>query len=211
MCRAPGSEPGKHSLTAASLEETVVLPRAYTRRMPDEPGGTPPLKRHPALVLLSRDHHFALIQALVLRRAAEGSRDPHRGPVPSAEAFLTYYHDDLVGHMADEEESLLPASAPVSGDDVRRIRAEHDEIRERVALLKQALADGDDPRCEMKELGDLLHDHVRFEERVFFEALQQRLSPEDLEALGRAIEAHRAARGRGPGCALLPPEIFTVR
>jgi hemerythrin-like domain-containing protein len=179
--------------------------------MPDEPPRTPPLKRHPALLALSRDHHFVLIQALSLRRAADGAPEPHHGAVPSAEAFLAYYHDDLIGHMADEEESLLAASSAVSPGDAGKIRSEHDEIRERTAVLKQALADGEDPRPAMKRLGDILHDHVRFEERVVFEAVQQRLSADDLEALRLSIETHREARGRGPGCCVPPPQILYRR
>jgi hypothetical protein len=58
----------------------------------------------------------------------------------------------------------------------------------------------------MEELGSLLHDHVRFEERAWFETLQARLGTAEMQSLGRRIEAHREARGRGPGpgCALPP-------
>jgi hypothetical protein len=54
----------------------------------------------------------------------------------------------------------------------------------------------------MSEIGQMLHDHVRFEERIFFESIQSRLSVEELQRIGEAIEGHRKARGRGEGCAL---------
>ena len=173
--------------------------------MPDETSGERPLKRDPSLVPLSRDHHFALMHALAMRRAGEAvTLHAATGPVAICEAFLTFYEEDLIGHMADEEEALLPAVEAVQPDDARRLREEHEDLYEKVALLRQALEDGADPRALMREIGGKLHDHVRFEERVFFEAVQQRLSAPQLEAMGRAIETHRRARGRTEGCRLPP-------
>ena len=169
----------------------------------DEGLGDRPLKRDPALVPLSRDHHFALMHALALRRVSEaGTRAGTTGPIATAEAFLTYYEEELMGHMADEEEALLPALEAVDPDGVRRLREEHDQLAEQVALLRQALEDGTEPRALMREIGDSLHDHVRYEERVFFETVQSRLAPEQLGRLALAIEEHRQARGHGEGCSL---------
>ena len=182
--------------------------RAHTRgvpRDPEEPTGVRCLQRDDALVPLSRDHHQALIHALGLRRAAESHPvSKSTGAVAVAEAFLAFYDQELLAHMADEEEAVLPAAQLVDPDNARRLRAEHEDLCERAALLRQALEDGEDPRPLMGELGQRLHDHVRFEERLFFESLQDLLSPEQLEGVGRAIEARRTARGRGIGCALHP-------
>ena len=75
----------------------------------DEAAGARSLKRDPALIPLSRDHHFALMHALALRRVADFGTRSTTGPVATAENFLTYYEEELLGHMADEEEALLPA------------------------------------------------------------------------------------------------------
>ena len=40
-------------------------------------------------------------------------------------------------------------------------------------------------------LGELLNDHVRFEERELFEFLEARLTQAELDRLGREIEAAR--------------------
>jgi iron-sulfur cluster repair protein YtfE (RIC family) len=169
----------------------------------DEAAGVRALKRHPALIPLSRDHHFALMHALALRGAADaGTRWAVTGPVATAEAFLTFYEEELLGHMADEEEALLPAVLAVDPENAQRLRQEHEQLAEQVALLRQALEDGTELRSLMRELGAALHDHVRFEERVFFESIQSRLAPDQLGALGRAIEDHRHDRGRAEGCHL---------
>ena len=59
---------------------------------------------------------------------------------------------------------------------------------------------GSDPRDLLAELGWLVHDHVRFEERVLFEDVQAGLGPSGLADVGRALEEHRAARRLAPGC-----------
>lgn len=150
------------------------------------------LYRAPALVPLSRDHHEALIQALWLRRRA--------GEAPAAGAFLEFYRDELEGHMADEEDVVLPAAEGVDPAGAARIREEHGRLRTLAASLADTLAGGGSTAAGMEELARLLHDHVRYEERVFFMALQDALSAEALAAMGAALEAHREARGLAASC-----------
>jgi hypothetical protein len=54
----------------------------------------------------------------------------------------------------------------------------------------------------MEDAARLLHDHVRYEEREFFMAVQADLPVEALDAMGAAIEARRAARGVAAACAI---------
>lgn len=141
---------------------------------------------------LSRDHHEALIQALWLRRAT--------GRPPAALAFLDFYHAELEGHMADEEDVVLPAAEPVDPAGAARIRREHGEIRGLAAALEAAVAAGEAIAATMEDLARLLHDHVRYEERIFFMGVQAALSVDALASMGAALEAHRAARGVAAFC-----------
>lgn len=165
------------------------------REVPPSPPGGRSLRRHPALVELSRDHHHALVQALALRRAGE---DAGGEPTTVASAFLAFVEDDLAGHFADEEAVLLPRTRHAAPEESARVEREHGEIRALIGRLRS----GDASRPLLHELGDLLHDHVRFEERALFERLQERLTSAELEGLQRAIDEHRQARGRAPGCGL---------
>ena len=170
------------------------------RDVPEAPPGPRSLKRDPALVELSRDHHAALVQALELRRAGRSSApDVARR---SVQAYLDFVTAELEGHFADEEQVVLPAADAVAPGEAARVRAEHREIERLTAELRERVRAGAElgPLCA--ELGDLIHDHVRFEERALFDSLQRVLSPEALARLGKALEAHRSERGRGPGCAL---------
>ena len=63
------------------------------------------MKRDPALVTLSHDHHLALYVAQTLRRAtADTARDARA-------AFVAYWEEHGRGHFRLEEEILLPAYA----------------------------------------------------------------------------------------------------
>lgn len=174
------------------------------RAVPSAPGISG-LKRHPALVPLSRDHHGALVQARALRLAAGGTHaERRRHPATqTARGFLDFHERELRGHIADEERALLPRCKHADPSGAERILAEHRELEALVAAIAEALRAGEDPVTPMAQAGQLLDDHVRFEERCFFEGVQRALSADALLEIGRAIEANRAARGvAGPACAL---------
>ena len=166
------------------------------RPFPEVPPGAS-LKRAPALVPLSQDHHHSLVQSLRLREAAAG--ESSRAPAV-ARALLEHWRSAMQGHFADEEEVLFPRAEALDPESVARLWAEHAELASLVERLERALELGADARQLMNEIGWLVHDHVRFEERVLFEEVQTRLAPPELADLGRALEAHRAARGLAPGC-----------
>lgn len=144
------------------------------------------MKRSPELTPLSHDHHQALEVALRLRRAdAEGVEE-------AVARFERYWsaHGEL--HFEIEEHRLLPAldqADPAWAEAVARVRAEHAEVRERAAEL---LGDRSPEVAAARELGQRLHDHVRFEERVLFVLLEHGLDAKDLARLGREVAADHA-------------------
>jgi hypothetical protein len=171
--------------------------------VPENPPGTLGLSRDPALVPLSRDHHAALVQAQGLRRAGDGvpPQDGQGAAIRVAEAFLAFHRNELLGHMADEEEVLLPRGESADLDGAARIREEHAELNALTQSLAEAVASGNGLRPLLKQIGTLLDDHVRFEERAFFMAVQAMLTPQALGDLGRALSERRAARGAHPAWA----------
>jgi hemerythrin-like domain-containing protein len=164
------------------------------REVPQLPPGTRGLVRHPALVELSRDHHHVLVQALTLRRAADEPLSD--GTTRVAREALAFHADEIRPHSREEEEVLLPCAEAIDGEGCRRIAAEHREMEDLAARITSALDDGGDPRPAMKELGQLLDDHVRYEERGFFENLQRSLDAAALEGLGRRLAEARGTRPR---------------
>jgi quercetin dioxygenase-like cupin family protein/hemerythrin len=156
------------------------------------------MKRHPALVPLSHDHHRALVEARRLRRAATA-----RAPVAAADAFLRFFADVTVRHFREEEELLFPSL--VDSEQARELLVqallEHQRLHALAAQLRQQLAGGESVASVMRQLGELLEAHVRLEERQLFPLIERRLQEAALTEIelrgGRGQEAGNP-QGRGP-------------
>jgi hypothetical protein len=116
------------------------------------------MKRSPELIHFSHDHHHALDIARRLRRVEPDGLEQVRA------AYEAFWADRGAEHFAEEERELtadrLDSAEWRAG--VARMLAEHEDIRgRRVDSVEAARA-----------LGDLLHDHVRFEERELFALLE---------------------------------------
>jgi iron-sulfur cluster repair protein YtfE (RIC family) len=143
------------------------------------------MKRHPALIPLSRDHHHVLVIARRLRRAT-------REEAPAAaQAFLEHWANEEQAHFRVEEEILLPAYAAhgdVAHAAVIRALLDHVLIRRDAGRLDNA------PSLELlHELGARLADHVELEERELFPLIERTVPEEDLAELGERLQ--RAADG----------------
>ncbi len=96
-------------------------------------------------------------------------------------------------HFDDEERLLLPLTR--SEELRRRLLAEHGELRQLARKCEN------DPRTTasdpamLRRLGTLLHDHIRWEERDFFEAVQR----DHPEALAELVSEAGHIEARRPG------------
>lgn len=133
------------------------------------------MKRQRPLVPYSHEHHHALSQA---RRLLRGSAGNAVARIAASRSFLDFYDTRVVSHLSREEEQLFPRALASQDSDLKRhvesALADHQEIRMLVARLRAAVIGGRTPTVgEMRALGELLTDHVRFEERVVFEGMQR--------------------------------------
>lgn len=138
------------------------------------------MKRAEALRPLSREHLKALLAARSMRQAESLAE--------ATEVFLTFWDEEGRRHFRVEEEVLLPAWAvavEVDQPKVDRFLREHLEIRRD----RLRLAAGELNLEQAQELGKLLHDHVRFEERVLFPQIEDDLDDEYLSRLAAEMEA----------------------
>jgi iron-sulfur cluster repair protein YtfE (RIC family) len=138
------------------------------------------VRRHPALVPLSEEHHHELAHARRLRRAA-GAEPEQRLAVASA--YVDAFFREAVEHFRREEEILFPLYVRHAGSTpvLERILREHMELHGLVRALRIEAAAGDIPPEALKRLGDLLHDHVRVEERVLFAEIARIVPAAELE------------------------------
>jgi hypothetical protein len=142
------------------------------------------MRRSNALAPLSRDHHHALVVAGQLRRVtaltAELARD----------AFFTYWEGEGREHLREEEDILLPVYGRYASPHhplVARVLCEHITIRG----LAAGISDPSPPIAMLRELGLVLSDHVRLEERSLFPLIEQVVPSAALErAATRLADAH---------------------
>lgn len=140
------------------------------------------MKRAPALVGLSHDHHNALFAALKLRRATAETAGAAR------EALAAYWEGHGRTHFRLEEEVLFPAYArygDVYDELVARALCDHIAIRQGITAV---LEDPNPPPDRLHALGELMSDHVRLEERKLFPLIEQALPAPELAALAVALQ-----------------------
>src|SRR5215211_5750243 len=118
------------------------------------------MKRHPALVPLSHDHHHALVEARRLRRAVDTPES-----AAAATAFLRFFADETVRHFREEEELLFPSVLEFEEARELLVHAllEHQRLHAPTARLRQIVTTGGQVDDVMRELGELLEAHVRLE------------------------------------------------
>ncbi len=103
-------------------------------------------------------------------------------------AFLRYWREHGLVHFRAEEEVLLPAFANYADAGhplIARVLVDHHLIRHHAARIQR---EAEEPLWRLRELGTLLSDHVRLEERELFPLIEESLPPEELDWVGRALE-----------------------
>ncbi len=151
---------------------------------------TPPLKRHAALQPLSRDHYVGLVQAQTLLRSAEGGAEDRRSAVAG---FVSAWAEEIEPHFHDEERLLPPL---MTVDERERLEKEHAALRALAVRAKAWAAEGDPGAAGVRQLGQMLDDHIRWEERELFMSIQQRTADQTLDALRDALQQIEKTRPR---------------
>ncbi|MFC7060974.1 hemerythrin domain-containing protein [Halobacillus seohaensis] len=132
------------------------------------------MKRHEALHPLSHHHHHALVVAQQLKKT-----DEHANKQEQRRSVINFWQKDGAIHFRDEEEVLLPLYAQYASVDqepIKQMLMEHVQIRALIARIRT------EQRLSVEQfqnLGELLDNHVRLEERVIFPMIQEAV-PENL-------------------------------
>jgi len=133
-----------------------------------------PLKRHISLVSYSQEHHFVLLLCWKIREGIKQNIEVKR----IANYTLFFFDNDLQLHFAEEEKCLF---GKLNDDDVFKQRAvkEHNEIN---AMIKN-FRSGNTTHEQLNTFANLLDNHIRFEERILFNHIQQILSEDELKVM----------------------------
>lgn len=132
---------------------------------------TKPLKRHQALQSLSREHHHGL---LLCRKIREGFR--HNIPAGRIKKYADWFWENhLMAHFETEEKylfSVLPAGSSL----VKKALAQHRRLRRLFAETRETSR-------ALHQIEEELEEHIRFEERILFNEVQQLATPEQLQQI----------------------------
>jgi hemerythrin-like domain-containing protein len=140
------------------------------------------MKRHKSLAVLSSDHHKGLNMAKLLKTAIG---------LPSAEInniykkFKEFFETELAEHFSEEETFLVP---PLSNNDlIKRMCEEHKAMKEMFNKLSTSEHIGN----SLAELGKLLENHIRFEERELFGMIENTLTEAELLEISNKVNSRR--------------------
>lgn len=159
-----------------------------------------PINRHPALIKLSQDHHKFLLAAQNIRWLIDGDeRATNAGDV--VEKLLTFWKQTGELHLREEEEVTYPfylQHVPLAKKEIDALKTDHLWIRDKFEELTHM------PRFEnttplLRSLGEYMVSHIRYEEQIIYEKIQDTLDEAALQELATQSAAFRQAhRGEEP-------------
>lgn len=143
-----------------------------------------PLKRHPALVPLSKDHHFGLLLCWKIRTGIKKEIAADR-----IVKYVRYFYESQLKDHFEEEEQYIFSLLDENNDKRKKAERQHRKIRR---LVKKLSIEPEKAEITLGQLEEELENHIRFEERDLFPYLQTSLEDEALERLVETTAAHEA-------------------
>ncbi|MBK9730985.1 MAG: hemerythrin domain-containing protein [Chitinophagaceae bacterium] len=140
------------------------------------------MKRHPVLARFSREHHKALLTAQYIKTDAPAFRGMPFSLAGKQEYVLRFFQEHLKNHFQQEEAILflwVRKMKPEMAGLIDELVAEHRAIE----TLIRKIESNDDIETQLDVLGRLMELHIRKEERILFQQLQEKLSTEEFAAI----------------------------
>lgn len=148
------------------------------------------MKRHPALIPLSQDHHKALLLAQLLKNNAPEYHGLPNDLIGKMDFAKEMYHKELDHHFRHEEQFVFPY---LNGKDSELDNLISIIVNEHIILKENILSLNNNPNLadQLDEIGRILDEHVRKEERILFEKAQMILSDEELKVIENKFDESR--------------------
>lgn len=148
-----------------------------------------PIKRHPALVNLSRDHYSGLLLSSVLKKDTPDFKNMPVSPADKVLYVQEKYKSELKEHFRAEEEILFPfvsGRLPEIDSLLKDLINDHRELELKINSLDSV----PDLVNILNETGYLLESHIRKEERQLFQLIQENLTETELSDLEKKLGGH---------------------
>ncbi|HZA41551.1 MAG TPA: hemerythrin domain-containing protein [Actinomycetota bacterium] len=144
------------------------------------------MKRHPALIPLTHDHHHGLKHA---RRLKLATKQDESERTHTAEEFLDFFRSEALIHFREEEELLFPALLEHDSgaeDAIGGLLLDHVRMHGFAARLERERMSGSVSADTMTAAGTLLERHIRVEENEVFRFAQEAIPEDELQTLAFA-------------------------
>ena len=144
-----------------------------------------PIKRSPALVQFSKDHHFALLLIWKIRQGMRLAIQPER-----INNYIIFFFENYLEDHFREEEELLFVHLDKNNEQGKIAVEDHKVLRQIVEEIKS------NPKSESMaiDFADKLEKHIRLEERELFNELQNTLSESELNIVAEKMETAHPAK-----------------
>jgi len=145
------------------------------------------MRRHKNLIGLSHDHHHGLRLAQLIKKDAPVYKDLPNDAEGKISYTIKAWEEELKYHFKNEEEILFPA---VENRDekinelIDELLVEHEEIEYKISQLKTS----SEKEEILNDLGYILEQHIRKEERELFDRIQEVFGEDELDKLLDKIE-----------------------
>lgn len=138
------------------------------------------MKRVKELQPLSKEHHAALVLA---KKCKESAKSGDAEKIRSlCEEVGEQFDEVLEKHFLIEEQTIFNLAAGKGGE-LHPVCIELEEEHQQLAVLVKGIKSGD--HALLKDFGELLHDHVRTEERVLFPLVESVFSQYELAEIAK--------------------------
>ncbi len=144
------------------------------------------MKRDIHLIPISRQHHQMLMLAQLLKKNAPPYKGLPSDLVGKAHYALLKFKTLIKPHFQNEEDNLIAKLRNYDPDVeqlCQEILEEHQNLEESFEQIRQHHLSED----ILDTLGKQLELHIRKEERVFFQMIQEKLKPEEMEKIGQNL------------------------
>lgn len=157
------------------------------------------MKRHSALIPVSHDHHHGLVLAQRLKRgySKSPSGDWPDDLLEQRKRVLDFYRSQLSPHFRAEEDFLFPLAEQYLED--RQIVSELREEHQAIESLIDSLIETQELAEPFQKLGEMLEKHIRKEESILFQRMQESVPEVELQKAGASIEEFYASAGKQSG------------
>lgn len=144
------------------------------------------MKRHKSLISLSHDHHHGLMLAQLIKLGSPEFKGLPNTVAGKVRHTVNFFQEHLIPHFRKEEDILFPSSKNKSNEIdclIDELMQQHKTIYSLIDKLKNS----SNPEDELNELGVLLDNHIRKEERELFQVIQDILTEKEMNKLEKDL------------------------